>query len=44
VYAATTSLVLGLFALFESLIERSALGHGASLALEFAVPRRWVPR
>ena len=38
VYAATTSLVLGLFALFESLIERSALGHGASLALEFAVP------
>jgi hypothetical protein len=38
VYAATTSLVLGLFALFESLIARSALGHGASLALEFAVP------
>ena len=38
VYAATTSLVLGLFALLESLIERSALGHGASLALEFAVP------
>lgn len=38
VYAATTSLVLGLFALFESLIERSALGRGASLVLEFAVP------
>ena len=38
VYAATTSLVLGLFALLESLIERTALGHGASLALEFAVP------
>ncbi len=38
VYAATTSLVLGLFALFESLIERSTLGHGAGLALELAVP------
>lgn len=38
VYAATTSLVLGLFALLESIIERTALGSGASLALEFAVP------
>ncbi|MDE2245110.1 MAG: GAF domain-containing protein [Xanthomonadaceae bacterium] len=38
VYAATTSFVLGLFALFESLIERTALGHGASLLLELAVP------
>lgn len=38
VYAATTSLVLGLFALFESLIERSALGHDASLVMELAVP------
>ncbi len=38
VYAMTTSLVLGLFALFESLIERAALGHGASLALELVVP------
>jgi len=38
VYAATTSLVLGLFALFESLIERSALGHRADLVLELAVP------
>ena len=38
VYAATTSLVLGLFALFESLIERAALGRDASLVLEFAVP------
>ncbi len=38
VYAMTTSLVLGLFALFESLIERAALGHGTSLALELAVP------
>ena len=38
VYAMTTSLVLGLFALLESLIERAALGHGASLALELAVP------
>ena len=38
VYAGTTSLVLGLFALFESLIERAALGRDASLALEFAVP------
>ena len=38
VYAMTTSLVLGLFALFESLIERAALGHGTSVALELAVP------
>ncbi|MDE2347523.1 MAG: hypothetical protein KGL92_03375 [Gammaproteobacteria bacterium] len=38
VYAVTTSLVLGLFALFESLIGRAALGHGASLALELVVP------
>ena len=38
VYAMTTSLMLGLFALFESLIERAALGRGASLALELAVP------
>ncbi|MHB8386389.1 hypothetical protein [Metallibacterium sp.] len=38
VYAATTSLVLGLFALLESLIERSALGHRADLVLELAVP------
>ena len=38
VYALTTSLVLGLFALLESLIERTTLGHGASLLLELAVP------
>ncbi len=38
VYALTTSLVLGLFALLESLVERSTLGHQASLALELAVP------
>jgi hypothetical protein len=38
VYALTTSLVLGLFALFESLVERSALGHRESLALDLAVP------
>ena len=38
VYAATTSLVLGLFALLESLIERTTLGHGAGLMLELAVP------
>jgi hypothetical protein len=38
VYAATTSFVLGLFALFESLIERSALGHDASLIMELTVP------
>ncbi|MHB1897812.1 MAG: GAF domain-containing protein [Metallibacterium sp.] len=38
VYAATTSLVLGLFALLESLIERTTLGHDASLLLELAVP------
>ena len=38
VYAMTTSLVLGLFALLESLIERAALGRSASLVLELAVP------
>ena len=38
VYAMTTSLVLGLFALLESLIERAALDHGTSLTLELAVP------
>ena len=38
VYAMTTSLVLGLFALLESLLERAALSHGASLVLELAVP------
>jgi hypothetical protein len=38
VYAMTTSLVLGLFALFESLFERTTLGHRASLVLELAVP------
>ncbi len=38
VYAATTSLVLGLFALLESLIERTTLGHGTGLLLELAVP------
>lgn len=38
VYAATTSLVLGLFALFESLVERIAVGERASLLLELLVP------
>ena len=38
IYAMTTSLVLGLFALLESLIERSALGRDAGLLLELAVP------
>ncbi len=38
VYAMTTSLMLGLLALLESLIERAALGRGASLVLELAVP------
>ena len=38
VYAATTSLVLGLFALLESLIERTTLGRDANLLLELAVP------
>lgn len=38
VYAATTSLLLGLLALLESLIERTTLGRGASLVLELAVP------
>ena len=38
VYAMTTSVVLGLFALFESLFKRTALGHQASLALELVVP------
>jgi hypothetical protein len=38
VYAATTSLVLGLFALFESQIERIAVGERTSLLLELIVP------
>ena len=38
VYALTTSLVLGLFALLESLIERTTLGRGAGLLLELVVP------
>jgi hypothetical protein len=38
VYAMTMSLLLGLLALLESLIERQALGHRASLILELAVP------
>ena len=38
VYAATTSLVLGLFALFESQIERIAMGERTSLLLELLVP------
>ncbi|WP_458068272.1 GAF domain-containing protein [Rhodanobacter sp. BL-MT-08] len=38
VYAATTSLILGLFALFESVIERIAVGERASLLLELLVP------
>jgi hypothetical protein len=38
VYAATTSLILGLFALFESLIERVAVGERASLLLDLLVP------
>lgn len=38
VYAATTSLILGLFALFESLIERIAVGERASLLLDLIVP------
>ncbi len=38
VYAATTSLLLGLLALLESLIERTTLSRGASLVLELAVP------
>jgi len=38
VYAATTSLVLGLFALFESQIERIAVGERTSLLLELLVP------
>jgi len=38
VYALTTSLALGLFALLESLIERTTLGRSAGLLLELAVP------
>ena len=38
VYALSTSLVLGLFALLESLIERSAMSRGAGMVLELAVP------
>ena len=38
VYALTMSLVMGLFALLESVIERTTLGYGASLLLELGVP------
>ena len=38
VYALTTSFVLGLFALLESLIERTTLNRSAGLLLELAVP------
>ena len=38
VFALLMGVVVGLFALLESLIERSALGTGAGLALEVAVP------
>ncbi len=38
VYALTTSLVLGLIALLESLIERTTLNRSAGLLLELAVP------
>lgn len=38
VYAATTSLILGLFALLESLVERFAVGERASLLLNLLVP------
>lgn len=38
VYAATTSLIVGLFALFESLVERIAVGERASLVLDLLVP------
>lgn len=38
VYAITTSLMLGVFALFESLIEHLALGEGDSMLLQLALP------
>ena len=38
VFALLMGVVVGLFALVESLIERSALGTGAGVALEVAVP------
>lgn len=38
VYAITSSFLLGLLALLESLIERMALGRSAGLILELAVP------
>jgi hypothetical protein len=38
VYALLMGLIVGCFALLESLIERSALGEGAGLTLEIGVP------
>ncbi len=38
VYTATTSFLLGMLALLESLVERMTLGHDAGLLLELAVP------
>jgi hypothetical protein len=38
VFALLMGMVVGLFALMESLIERSAIGESASLALEIGVP------
>ena len=38
VFALLMGVVVGLFALMESLIERSAIGEGAGLALEIGVP------
>jgi hypothetical protein len=38
VYAITTSLMLGIFALFESVIERLALGESGNMLLQLALP------
>jgi len=38
VYTTTTSIIIGIFAAMNSIVEHAALGHGANLMLELLVP------
>ena len=38
VYTVTTSIIIGIFAAMNSVVEHAALGHGANLTLELLVP------
>ncbi len=38
VYTATTSIIIGIFAAMNGVVEHATLGHGANLALELLVP------